>query len=61
MRPAQPSYIHIIFQLPKLKILHLALWNIDDKFTDFNELEKCIEMNSSINEMKLPVYLEMVN
>ena len=52
MRPAQPSYIHIIFQLPKLKILHLALWNIDDKFTDFNELEKCIEMNSSINEMK---------
>ena len=51
MRPAQPSYIHL-FQLPKLKILHLTLLDIDDKFTDFNELEKCIEMNSSIEEMK---------
>ena len=51
MRPAQPSYIHL-FRLPKLKILHLELVNIDDKFTDFNELEKCIEMNSSIEEMK---------
>ena len=51
MRPAQPTYIHL-FQLPKLKILHLELDNIDDKFTDFNELEKCIEMNSSIEEMK---------
>ena len=52
MRPAQPSYIHL-FRLPKLKILHLTLENIDDKFTDFNnELEKCIEMNSSIEEMK---------
>ena len=48
---AQPSYIHL-FQLPNLKILHLELWSIDDKFTDFNELEKCIEMNSSIEEMK---------
>ena len=51
MKPAQPSYIHL-FRLPKLKILHLTLWDIDDKFTDFNELEKCIEMNSSIEEMK---------
>ena len=51
MRPAQPSYIHL-FRLPKLKILHLVLEDIDDKFTDFNELEKCIEMNSSIEEMK---------
>ena len=51
MEPAQPSYIHL-FLLPKLKILHLVLENIDDKFTDFNELEKCIEMNSSIEEMK---------
>ena len=51
MEPAQPSYIHL-FQLPNLKILHLELENIDDKFTDFNELEKCIEMNSSIEEMK---------
>ena len=51
MRPAQPSYIHL-FRLPKLKILHLKLGYIDDKFTDFNELEKCIEMNSSIKEMK---------
>ena len=51
MYPAQPSYIHL-FQLPKLKILHLHLEKIDDKFTDFNELEKCIEMNSSIKEMK---------
>ena len=51
MEPAQPSYIHL-FRLPKLKILHLVLEDIDDKFTDFNELEKCIEMNSSIEEMK---------
>ena len=51
MKTAQPSYIHL-FRLPKLKILHLALGNIDDKFTDWNELEKCIEMNSSIKEMK---------
>ena len=50
MNPAQPSYIHL-FRLPKLKILHLILWNID-KFADFNVLEKCIEMNSSIEEMK---------
>ena len=48
MYPTQPSYIHL-FRLPKLKILHLEL---DDKFTDLNELEKCIEMNSSIEEMK---------
>ena len=48
---AQPSYIHL-FRLPRLKILHLKLENIDDKFTDFNDLEKCIEMNSSIKEMK---------
>ena len=52
MKPAQPSCIPIIFRLPKLKILYLTLWNIDDKFTYFNELEKCIEMNSSIEEMK---------
>ena len=51
MKPVQPSYIHLS-RLPKLKILHLKLRNIDDKFTDFNELEKCIEMNSSIAEMK---------
>ena len=51
MDPAQPSYIHL-FRLPKLKILHLELKTIDDKFTDFNELEKCIAMNSSIEEMK---------
>ena len=51
MDRAQPSCIHL-FRLPKLKILHLKLRNIDDKFTDFNELEKCIEMNSSIEEMK---------
>ena len=51
MKPVQPSYIHLS-RLPKLKILHLELRNIDDKFTDFNELEKCIEMNSSIAEMK---------
>ena len=51
MRSAQPSYIHL-FQLPKLKILHLLLHNTYNEFTDFNELEKCIEMNSSIEEMK---------
>ena len=51
MSSVQPSYIYL-FRLPKLKILHLELRNIDDKFTDFNELEKCIEMNSSIEEMK---------
>ena len=51
MKPAQPSCIHL-FRLPKLKILHLELEDIDDKFTDFNELEKCIKMNSSIDEMK---------
>ena len=49
---AQPSDIIHLFRLPKLKILHLELKNIDDKFTDFNELDKCIEMNSSIEEMK---------
>ena len=49
--PAQPSYIHL-FRLPKLKILHLKLQHIGDKFIDFNELEKCIAMNSSIEEMK---------
>ena len=47
---AQPSYIHL-FRLPKLKILHLRQ-NIDVKFTDWNGLEKCIEMNSSIEEIK---------
>ena len=51
MKPAQPSYIHL-FRLPKLIILHLKLENIDDKFTDINELEKCIEMNSSIKEIE---------
>ena len=51
MRPVQPSCIHL-FYLPKLKILHLGLKDIDNKFTYFNELEKCIEMNSSIGEMK---------
>ena len=51
MDPTQPSYIHL-FRLPKLKILHLGLVNIDDKFSDCNELEKCIEMNSSIEELK---------
>ena len=51
MRSAQPSYIYL-FRLPKLKILHLNLERIDDKFTDFNELEKYIEMNSLIEEMK---------
>ena len=51
MKPAQPSYIHL-FRLPKLKILHLKLENIDDTFTDFNKLEKCIKMNPSIEEMK---------
>ena len=40
-----------LFRLPKLKILHLRQ-DIDDKFTDWNELEKCIKMNSSIEEMK---------
>ena len=48
---AHPSYIHL-FRLPKLKILHLELKFIDNKFTDFNELEKCIKMNSSIEEME---------
>ena len=51
MKTAQPSYIHL-FRLPKLKILHLEFRNINDKFTDLNELEKCIKMNSSIEEMK---------
>ena len=51
MDRAQPSYIHL-FRLPKLKILHLGLEVIGNKFNDFNELEKCIEMNSSIEEMK---------
>ena len=50
MDPAQYSYIHL-FQIPKLKILHLSLLDIDDTFTDFNELEKFIAMNSSIEEM----------
>ena len=54
MRTAQPtcSDICIIFRLLKLKRLHLDLEEIDDKFTDWNELEKFIEMNSSIEEMK---------
>ena len=52
MKPAQPSDIIHLFQLPKLKILHLQFMIIDNEFTDFNELEKCIEMNSSIEEMK---------
>ena len=51
MKPAQPSCIHL-FRLPKLKILLLTLYDIDDKFADVNELEKCIEMNSSIEEME---------
>ena len=51
VKPPQPSCIHL-FRLPKLKILHLELERIYNKFTDFNELEKCIEMNSSIEEMK---------
>ena len=51
MEPAQPSCIHL-FRLPKLKILHLKFKHINDKYTDFNELEKFIEMNSSIEEMK---------
>ena len=51
MDPAQPSYIHL-FRLLKLKIIHLVLKNIDHRFTDFNELKKCIEMNLSIKEMK---------
>ena len=50
MGPAQPSSIHL-FHLPKLKILHLNLENIKDN-TKWNGLEKCIEMNSSIEEMK---------
>ena len=54
MRTAQPSCIHL-FRLPKLKILHLRLEYIE-KFTDFNELEKCIEMNSSIEKMKFTCY-----
>ena len=49
---AKSSCIPIIFRLPKLKILHLELNDINDRFTDFNELEKCIEMNSSIEEME---------
>ena len=50
MRPAQPSHIHTIFKLPKLKILHL---DFDLGYcTDWNGLEKCIEMNSSIEEIK---------
>ena len=58
MRPAQPSCIHL-FRLPKLKILHLKLGNTDGNFTvDCNELEKCIEMNSSIEEMKFTCVLE---
>ena len=56
MSPAQPSDIIHLFRFPKLKMLHLTLQNIDDKFTDFNELEKCIEMNSSIQEMKFTYY-----
>ena len=55
MKAARPSCIHL-FRLPKLKILHLTLENTDDKFTDFNELEKCIEMNSSIEEMKFTCF-----
>ena len=51
MRQLNPV-IYLLFRLTKLKILHLALEYIDDKLTDFNELEKCIEMNSSIEEMK---------
>ena len=51
METVQPSYIHL-FQLPKLKILHLLLHNTYNEFTDFNDLEKCIEINSSIEEMK---------
>ena len=51
MNPAQPSCIHL-FRLPKLKILHLKLERIGNKFTDFNKLEKGIEMNSSIEEIK---------
>ena len=50
MQSAQPA-LHL-FRLPKLKILHLELQIMDNKFTDFKELEKCIEMNSSIEEMK---------
>ena len=47
---AQPSCIHL-FRLPILMILHLRQ-DIEDEFTDWNELEKCIEMNSSIQEIK---------
>ena len=65
MWPAQSSCIPYLFRLPKLKILHLRLGNIDDKLTDFNELEKCIEMNSSIEEMKFdynatPVFTSVI-
>ena len=52
MYSAQSICIHL-FRLPKLKILHLTLEYIDDKFTDWNELEEFIKMNSSIKEMKL--------
>ena len=62
METAQPSYIHL-FQLPKLKILHIILGKIIDdnmfKFTDWNELEICIEMNSSIEEMMLAFELRV--
>ena len=61
MDKAQLSYIHL-FQLPKLKILHLTWGHIDDKFTNWNELEKYIETNSSIEEMffKCDAYDELV-
>ena len=52
MWTTQLSDIIHLFRLPKLKILYFTFNDIDNKFTDFNELEKCIEMNSSIEEMK---------
>ena len=51
MKTAQPSCIHL-FRLPKLKILRLELEYIGITFNDWNELEKCIERNPSIEEMK---------
>ena len=51
----RPSHILMLLQLPQLKTLHFILQylRIDDELTYFNELEKRIRMNSSIQKMKL--------
>ena len=50
MRKALPYFIHIL-HLPKLKIFHLRFKKIGMKVSCWNELEKSMEMNLSIQEL----------